>query len=100
VNARRAVLLDRPDLLRELRGLQRRRGTTGRDTVDHRAGSHDDLANAVAGALTILTAKPRGTVKMINFLSGEEIISDEERLLRREAARRGISVDALRCLHA
>jgi hypothetical protein len=36
-------------LLRELRGLERRRGPSGRDRVDHPPGSHDDLANAVAG---------------------------------------------------
>jgi hypothetical protein len=51
VNARRVVLLDDPDLLRELRGLERRRGTSGRDRVDHRTGAHDDRANAAAGAL-------------------------------------------------
>jgi hypothetical protein len=53
VNARRVVLLDDVDLLRELRGLERRRGTSGRDRVDHRPGSHDDRANAAAGALVM-----------------------------------------------
>ncbi|MHC9064014.1 hypothetical protein ACYX34_15165 [Nitrospira sp. CMX1] len=100
VNARRAVLLDRPDLLRELRGLQRRRGATGRDTVDHRSGSHDDLANAAAGALTLLTAKPRLGVYMVNFLTGKPIVSEEEKLLRREAVRIGMSVEDLRRLRA
>jgi hypothetical protein len=51
VNAGRAVLLDIPELLRELRGLERRRGTSGRDRVDHARGAHDDMANAAAGAL-------------------------------------------------
>jgi hypothetical protein len=53
VNAGRARLLDLPDLLRELRGLERRRGTNGRDKVDHRSGAHDDLANSCAGALVL-----------------------------------------------
>jgi hypothetical protein len=53
VNAGRARLLDLPDLLRELRGLERRRGTSGRDKVDHRSGAHDDLANSCAGALVL-----------------------------------------------
>lgn len=44
-------LLDEPHLLRELRGLERRRGAAGRDRVDHRPGSHDDRAVAAAGAL-------------------------------------------------
>ncbi|MEI8084543.1 MAG: hypothetical protein WCI74_22115, partial [Actinomycetes bacterium] len=51
VNSGRVLLLDDADLLRELRGLERRRGNGGRDRVDHRPGSHDDRANAAAGAL-------------------------------------------------
>jgi len=51
VNAGRVVLLDDAELLRELRGLERRRGTSGRDRVDHGPGSHDDRANAAAGAV-------------------------------------------------
>jgi hypothetical protein len=54
VNAGQVDLLDCPDLLRELRGLERRRGGTGRDRVDHGPGGHDDLANAAAGALVSL----------------------------------------------
>ena len=56
VNAGRARLLDDAELLRELRGLERRRGSTGRDRVDHRPGSHDDRANAAAGALVGVSA--------------------------------------------
>jgi hypothetical protein len=51
VNAGTVRLLDLPELLRELRGLERRRGASGRDRVDHTPGAHDDLANAAAGAL-------------------------------------------------
>jgi hypothetical protein len=54
VNAGRVELLDLPDVLRELRGLERRRGQSGRDRVDHRPGAHDDRANAVAGLLSLL----------------------------------------------
>lgn len=50
VNAGTIEILNDPKLLRELRGLERRRGTAGRDRVDHRPGSHDDRANALAGA--------------------------------------------------
>ena len=53
INAARVRLLDQPELLRELRGLERRRGSSGRDRVDHRTGAHDDRANAAAGALTL-----------------------------------------------
>lgn len=51
VNAGTVELLDDVKLLRELRGLERRRGTAGRDRVDHRPGQHDDRANAVAGVV-------------------------------------------------
>jgi hypothetical protein len=57
MNAGRIRLLDLPDLLRELRGLERRRGTAGRDRVDHMPGSHDDRANAVAGALVLAAGR-------------------------------------------
>jgi hypothetical protein len=54
VNAGLVELPDDPQLLRELRGLERRRGTAGRDRVDHRPGSHDDRANALAGVISLL----------------------------------------------
>lgn len=60
INSERAVLLDHADLLRELRGLQRKRGTSGKDKVDHRgAGSRDDVSNACAGALVLAGAPVR-----------------------------------------
>jgi hypothetical protein len=39
------------NLLKELRGLERRRGPSGKDSLDHRSNQHDDLANSAAGAL-------------------------------------------------
>ena len=99
VNAQQVLLLDRPDLLRELRGLERRRGTGGRDRVDHRSGSHDDVANAAAGCLSLLAAhQAQGEAYMFNFLTGEILHSEpeEERLLRREARFRNIPAETLR----
>lgn len=63
VNSQAVQLPDVPDLLRELRGLERRRGSSGRDRVDHRPGSHDDLANAVAGVVSLLR-KPRSVPRI------------------------------------
>jgi len=54
VNSGGIDLLDDAKLLRELRGLERRRGTTGRDRIDHHPGEHDDRANAVAGVVNEL----------------------------------------------
>lgn len=59
VNAGEARLLDAPDLLREIRGLERRRTPT-RDKVDHRPGGHDDRANAAAGVIAELLKVRRG----------------------------------------
>jgi hypothetical protein len=53
VNSQRVLLLDVPELLREFRMLQRRRGTIGLDRVNHPVGLHDDRANSSAGALVL-----------------------------------------------
>ena len=57
MNAGRVGLLDHPDLLRELRGLERRRATAGRDRIDHAPRQHDDQANAAAGALVLAAGR-------------------------------------------
>lgn len=51
VNTGTVMIPDDPALLRELRGLERRRGPSGRDRVDHRQGGFDDRANALSGAV-------------------------------------------------
>ena len=51
LNAKRVELLDNPRLAAQLVGLERRTARSGRDTVDHSPGGHDDLANVVAGVL-------------------------------------------------
>ena len=53
INSGCVVLLDHSELLRELRGLERRRGTQGRDRVDHGRAGHDDLANSALGAVVL-----------------------------------------------
>ncbi len=54
VNSRSVVLPDHPDLLRELRGLERRTGTGGKDVATHRPGAHDDAAAAVSAVCAAL----------------------------------------------
>lgn len=51
INATRVELLEESRLVGQLTGLERRTSRSGKDTVDHRPGGHDDLANAAAGAL-------------------------------------------------
>jgi hypothetical protein len=56
INSRRVELLDHPRLVGQLVGLERRTARGGRDSIDHAPGAHDDLANAVAGVMTITTS--------------------------------------------
>lgn len=55
VNSGAVELLDHARTLGQLAGLERRVGRSGKDAVDHRPGSHDDVANAAAGALVTAT---------------------------------------------
>jgi hypothetical protein len=51
LNSRQVELLDHPRLLTQLLRLERKVARGGRDSIDHGPGGHDDVANAVAGAL-------------------------------------------------
>ena len=55
VNSGRVRLLDDDKLLAQVVGLERRVSRGGRDLIDHPPGAHDDLANAAAGALSIMS---------------------------------------------
>lgn len=66
VNAGAVELLDLDDVMRELRGLERRRGSAGRDRVDHRPGAHDDRANVVAGVVSLLRRPVVHAAEMID----------------------------------
>jgi hypothetical protein len=53
-NSGRVELLDHEHLVNQLCALERRPGTWGgRDVIDHPPGGHDDVCNAVCGALAI-----------------------------------------------
>ena len=53
LNSGRVELLDHDRLVAQFVGLDRRVGRTGKDSIDHRPGSHDDVANAAAGAMVM-----------------------------------------------
>ena len=57
INSRRIALLDHPRLISQLTALERRTGRGVRDSIDHPPGSHDDVANAVAGCASLLLMK-------------------------------------------
>jgi hypothetical protein len=52
----RVVIPNEATLIDQLRGLERRVGRQGKDSVDHGPGAHDDRSNAACGAL-IATSK-------------------------------------------
>ena len=54
INGGRAELLDHPKIVSQLCSLERRTARGGKDLIDHPPGQHDDVVNAVAGALTNL----------------------------------------------
>ena len=56
INSGQVELLDHPRFFAQLCRLERRTARSGRDTIDHAPGAHDDLANAAAGALVIATS--------------------------------------------
>ncbi|MDQ3419425.1 MAG: hypothetical protein M3541_11705 [Acidobacteriota bacterium] len=73
VNAGQVRLLDNPDLLRELRGLERHRAST-KDRVDHRRGAHDDVANAAAGSLVMAGAVRSRSMQVVDVLGSGRVI--------------------------
>ncbi len=54
LNSHQVELLDLPRLVKQLCDLERRTARGGRDSIDHGPGGHDDLANAVAGAVMMM----------------------------------------------
>jgi hypothetical protein len=57
LNSGRIVLPRSERLVSQLVGLERRTARSGKDSIDHGPGSHDDLCNAVAGAAAIAIDK-------------------------------------------
>jgi hypothetical protein len=57
LNSKRVQLLDNKRLITQLYGLERRTARGGKDSIDHGPGQHDDVANAVAGALVMAAGK-------------------------------------------
>ena len=56
LNSGRAELLNIPRLASQFCGLERRTSRSGRDSIDHAPGGHDDVANVAAGVLLLAVA--------------------------------------------
>jgi hypothetical protein len=70
LNAGRIELLDNPRLSAQLCGLERRTARSGKDSIDHVPGGHDDLANAVAGVLVGIDLDRRPALVDIKAVTG------------------------------
>jgi hypothetical protein len=53
LNSGKLSLLDHPRLISQLCNLERRTARSGRDSIDHPPGGHDDVCNAALGALLL-----------------------------------------------
>ncbi|MBE0471448.1 MAG: hypothetical protein IBX55_18305 [Methyloprofundus sp.] len=58
INSGRVELLDNAEILTQFTGLERRTSRSGKDSIDHAPGSHDDLVNSVAGAIINANKEP------------------------------------------
>ena len=59
INSGAVDLLEHDRLLMQLTSLERRTSRAGKDSIDHAPGAHDDIANAVAGALVTTYKEPQ-----------------------------------------
>ena len=67
LNAHRCDLLECARLEQQLLALERRTSSSGSESIDHAPGSHDDMANAVAGALVCAGTRPRTVMDALAF---------------------------------
>jgi hypothetical protein len=75
LNSRQCQLLDIKRLISQFHGLERRTARGGRDSIDHPPGSHDDIANSVAGSLVLLAFDDRrALIRQADLLSGGEAL--------------------------
>jgi hypothetical protein len=74
LNSGAIELLDVPRLRAQIAGLERRTARGGRDSIEHAPGSHDDVANAAAGAIVAATR-----IKDPRLTWGTEDVADPQR---------------------
>jgi hypothetical protein len=90
INSRRVALLDDGQLVSQLTSLERRVSRGGRDSIDHPPGAHDDLANAVAGAISMLATDDEpgflGYLRQLVEGEAERLVRDDELVALRTKA--------------
>lgn len=81
VNSGRAELLEHTKLIAQLGNLERRTSRSGKDTVDHQPGGHDDLANSVAGAIVHAAKRSGVQLAFTSITPGQDTGIREMRVL-------------------
>lgn len=71
LNSGRVDLLDNLRMATQFAALERRTSRSGKDSVDHAPGGHDDVANAVAGALVAAAAVTVEPPVVIPIITGQ-----------------------------
>jgi hypothetical protein len=71
INSKRVDLLEHDRLVMQLVGLERRTARSGRDSIDHGPGGHDDLSNVVAGVCSLVSPSA-GTYDINGFFRNED----------------------------
>jgi hypothetical protein len=84
-------LLDNDRLLAQLTRLERRTARSGKDSIDHAPGAHDDLANAAAGVLVLAQPTRDRNARVQEFAE----MAFDPRDVGRGAARSGEFVEGL-----
>jgi hypothetical protein len=64
LNSKQVELLDLPRLAAQLSSLERRTTRSGKDSIDHAPGGHDDIANAALGAVLLAKTKTFASVSV------------------------------------
>jgi hypothetical protein len=76
INSKKVDLLDHPRLVSQLIGLERRTARSGKDSIDHAPGAHDDVCNAAAGVLTNLGVKKYAYDSTMKWVTGDKSESE------------------------
>ena len=77
INSRRLDLLDHPKLVSQLTSLERRTARSGKDSIDHPPGGHDDIVNSVAGIAALFMAQSSFD-STYRWLDGDETNDDPD----------------------
>jgi hypothetical protein len=95
LNGGAVELLDHPRLIAQLCALERRTARGGRDSIDHPPAAHDDIANAVAGVLVMLSGGDAPRESRGAFLYAKE---QAERVAAEEVGASSITIEGFAAL--